>query len=81
MIFLPREESLTVFKLPVNNPLFCDWLQVCCSLFSSVLGDTMTRFTVAAGVATVAALAAGAAFVVTPARPPSAPTVLGSENV
>ena len=72
---------MTVFKLPMNYLSFCDWLQVCCSLFSSVLGDTMTRFAVAAGVATVAALAAGAAFVVTPTRPPSAPTVPGSENV
>eukprot|EP00490_Sorites_sp_Unknown_P013193 CAMPEP_0114677436 /NCGR_PEP_ID=MMETSP0191-20121206/50518_1 /TAXON_ID=126664 /ORGANISM="Sorites sp." /LENGTH=217 /DNA_ID=CAMNT_0001950001 /DNA_START=42 /DNA_END=695 /DNA_ORIENTATION=+ len=35
----------------------------------------MTRFTVAAGVATMAAFAAGAAFVVAPTRPPSAPTV------
>eukprot|EP00438_Fugacium_kawagutii_P006447 Skav206925 [mRNA] locus=scaffold6623:10254:15273:- [translate_table: standard] len=35
----------------------------------------MTRFTIAAGVATLAAFAAGAAFVVAPTRPPSAPTV------
>ena len=39
----------------------------------------MTRFTVAVGVATVAAFAAGAAFVVAPTRPPSAPTVTGPE--
>ena len=39
----------------------------------------MTRFTVALGVATVAAFAAGAAFVVAPTRPPSAPTVTGPE--
>eukprot|EP00438_Fugacium_kawagutii_P030677 Skav235481 [mRNA] locus=scaffold153:33673:36421:- [translate_table: standard] len=39
----------------------------------------MTRFTIAAGVATVAAFAAGAAFVVAPTRPPSAPTVPDSQ--
>ena len=39
----------------------------------------MTRFTVAVGVATVAAFAAGAAFVVAPTRPPSATTVTGAE--
>lgn len=45
------------------------------ALFSIFIkpGDTMPRSAVVAGIA-VAALAAGAAFVVAPARPPSAPT-------